>query len=106
MRIFGSEVIGGKVCRRKLPEIIAGLPKHKSFLWPMLRETAQLKQKIFGRRFQIKDFRVGDCQEVSVTMLQHRIFSYKLCTEKSPRMFSLKQTSHVWIFFVKSIKNS
>jgi len=106
MRIFVSKVISGKVCRRKLPEIIAGLPKHNSFLWPILNKTAQLKQKILGRRFQIKDFRVGDCQEVSVTMLRHRIFLYKLCTENSPRMFSLKQTSHVRIFFVKSIKIS
>jgi len=65
MRTFISKVISGKVCRRKLSEIIAGVPKHNSFCLQVLRKTAQLKQIIFGGRFQIKYFQIGDCQFLS-----------------------------------------
>jgi len=37
MRIFSSNVIRGKVSRRKLSEIIAGVPKHNSFHLQVLR---------------------------------------------------------------------
>jgi len=60
MRIFSNKIISGKVCRRKLSEII-GVSKQNSFRLQVLRKTAQLKQIIFGRRFQTKDFRVGAC---------------------------------------------
>jgi len=65
MRIFNGKVISGKVCRRMLSEIIAVMPKHNSFRLQVLRKTGQLKQIMFGRRFKIKDFRVGDCQLLS-----------------------------------------
>ena len=71
MRIFSSKVISGEVCSRKLSEIIAGLPKHNNFLWQVLRNTAQFELLFFGRRFQIKDFRVGDCQLLSRSFCYH-----------------------------------
>jgi len=53
MGIFSSKIVSGKVCRRNLSEIVAGVLKKNSFRLQVLRITAQLKQIIFGRRFQI-----------------------------------------------------
>jgi len=54
MRIFSSTVIIGKVCKRKLSEIIAGVPKHNRFRLQVLSKTAQLKQLFLERGFKLK----------------------------------------------------
>ena len=58
MRIFSSKVISGEVCSRKLSEIIAGLPKHNSFLWQVFGR-AVLKQTSPFRIFFVKSIKIS-----------------------------------------------
>jgi len=54
MRIFSNKAVSGKVCRRKLSEIIAVVPKHNRFRLQLLSKIAQLKQIFLEGGFKLK----------------------------------------------------